>query len=107
MLRIRNVVLDWLRSVQPLVAEIARHDANLANQLRRSSTSVMLNLAEGDGAFDGHRRNAYRVALKEMRESVAALEIAEAMQYVTAGDAAKSNAVDQIIGTLVKVARRG
>ena len=59
-----------------------------------------------ENIFEDMRRNAYRVALKEMRESVAALEIAEAMRYVRAGDAMKSNAVDQIIGTLVNIARK-
>ena len=44
MLRIRTIVLDWLRSVQPLVVEIARHDANLANQLQMGMGQVSTQL---------------------------------------------------------------
>jgi hypothetical protein len=47
MLRIYPVVLDWLKALRPLIAQIARHDRELAKQLRCSSSSVVLDLSEG------------------------------------------------------------
>jgi hypothetical protein len=47
MLRIYPVMLTWLKALAPLIAQIARFDADLAKQLRRSSSSVVLNTGEG------------------------------------------------------------
>jgi len=69
MLRIYPVVLDWLKALRPLIAQIARYDRDLAKQLRCSSSSVVLNLGEGMHSRGGHRTNAYGVSLREMRES--------------------------------------
>ena len=46
MLRIYPLTLEWLKAVRPLIAQIARHDRELAKQLRCSSSSVVLNLGE-------------------------------------------------------------
>ncbi|HEY6558585.1 MAG TPA: hypothetical protein VI072_14985 [Polyangiaceae bacterium] len=54
MLRIYPVALDWLKAVRPLIAQIARYDGDLAKQLRRSSSSVILNLGEGMYSRGGH-----------------------------------------------------
>ena len=69
MLRIHLVVLEWLKALRPLIEQIARHDRELAKQLRSSSSSVVLNLGEGMHSRGGHRTNAYGVALREMGES--------------------------------------
>ena len=103
MLRIYAVVLDWLEAVAPVVATIEGRDRNLADQLRRSSTSVCLNLAEGYGAYGGSKRNAYRIALREMREAVAALDIARRLGFEVDVDEDRQS---KIIGTLVKLANR-
>ena len=47
MLRIYPVVLGVLRQLQPVLRQIQRRDRDLARQLRRCSSSVALNLAEG------------------------------------------------------------
>ena len=46
MLHIYPVMLDFVTEVSPLIGRIARHDPDLARQLRRSSASVVLNTAE-------------------------------------------------------------
>jgi four helix bundle protein len=76
MLRLYPIVLQWLSELRPLITRIARHDGDLAKQLRRSSASVVLNLGEGMYSRGGHRINAYGVALREMGESDAALQAA-------------------------------
>lgn len=52
----------------------------LADQLRRSVTSVVLNIAEGTGSLgDKEFKNFLRHALKSLYETVASLKISEAL----------------------------
>ncbi len=103
MLRIHPVILEWIGTL-PLRA-IARHDQNLASQLRRSATSVYLSTAEGMGATAGRKRNAYRVALGEVREAVAAMELAVLFEYASPLSDLDLDRQSRIIGTLVRLAR--
>lgn len=105
MLRIYSVILDWIGSLPPYINAIGGCDSSLADQLRRSSTSVALNVAEGMGACGRVKTNCYRIALREMRESVAAIEIAERLGYVGAFDEQSADRQDRIVGTLVRLAR--
>ena len=103
MLRIYPVVLDWIEELNPLIAQVARHDRDLARQLRRASTSVALNLGEGMLARGGHRTNAYSTALREMRESYAALEIAQRVRYIKRIEPAFDDRCRKILSTLVRL----
>jgi four helix bundle protein len=104
MLRIYPVALDWIEKLEPLVARIARYDRDLAQQLRRASASVVLNLAAGMGARGGHRTNAYGVSLREMRESYAAPQVAQRRRLIGALDDALEAQCQRLIGTLVRLA---
>jgi four helix bundle protein len=104
MLRIYPVTLDWLEKLVPLIAQIGRHDRDLQRQLRRSSTSVVLNLGEGMYARVGNRTNSYAVSLREMRESYSALEIAVRLGYIKPLTADFDDLCHRIIGTLVRLA---
>jgi four helix bundle protein len=105
MLRIYAVCLVLLRELRPYVEQIARFDRDLARQLRRSSASIALNVAEASGARGGRRRHSYDVALGEARETLACLEVAEAIGYVRTIESRVRERFDQIIGTLVNVVR--
>jgi hypothetical protein len=48
MLRITEESIVWLRSMKPIWEEVAKHDKNLARQMRDSAASVVGNLAEGE-----------------------------------------------------------
>jgi four helix bundle protein len=102
MLRIYDVILDLLRQMKPLVATIAEHDVDLARQLRRAATSMLLNVAEGSGSRAGTRRQRYHDALGSARESAACLDAADALGYC-ALDAAVRDRLDRIVATLTKV----
>src|ERR1700683_510881 len=101
MLRIYDVALKALEAMRPSVAAIEMRDRDLARQMRRAASSVVLNIAEGSGSSGGTRRERYRNALGSAREVVACLEVARAW-----GDAVVDTEVwREVIGTLVKVAR--
>ena len=104
MLRIYPVALEWIEKLEPLIARIARGDRELATQLRRASALVVLNLAEGMGARGGHRTNAYGVSLREMRESYAALQVAQRRKLIGVVDAELEGQCQRLIGPLVRLA---
>ena len=103
MLRIYPVCIEMVRAVRPYADRIGRFDPDLARQLRRSSASVVLNVAEGSAQRAGRRRQSYEYALGEARETLANLEAAAAIGYVTAIEQSLRRRFDHIIGTLVRV----
>jgi four helix bundle protein len=104
MLRIHDDMLDAVRSMRGALATIDKRDPDLARQLRRAASSVVLNLAEGSGSFGRMRTARYRTALGSARETVACLRVAEAFGYVEPVSNAVMRQLDRIIGTLVRVA---
>jgi four helix bundle protein len=105
MLRIHDDMLEAIVAMRPMLAGIERSDADLARQLRRAASSVVLNLAEGSGSFGRVRTARYRTALGSARESFACLRTAEAFGYVGAIPASLQATTNRVIGTLVRVAR--
>ena len=51
-----QVALELVRALRNQLRKIQRVDRDLARQLRRSSSSVVLNLAEGDHSDGGNQR---------------------------------------------------
>jgi len=73
-----------IQQLGPSCSTIARHDRDLARQLRRAASSVLLNVAEGRQRAGGDRAHAYRVAAGSAAEVAAALDVAAAWGYVDA-----------------------
>ena len=105
MLRIHPVCIELVRDIRPLAEQIEKFDRDQARQLRRSATSIVLNLAEGEGSRGGTQRARFDSALGSARESLANLEVAEALGYVGRLDAAFLDRFDRVIATLVKLVR--
>jgi four helix bundle protein len=103
MLRIYSVILSFVEDVAPLIGRIARSDPDLARQLRRASAAVVLNTAEGMYARGRSRQACYNVALREMRESYAALELSMRLGYVAPLRPDLERRISQILGTLVRL----
>ena len=103
MLRIYPVILDWLDVLDPVVRSVAARDPHLGDQLRRSSNAVALNVAEGMVTTGKAKTNAYRIACREMRESLTALEIAVRRDYVVAFRSQDEDRQQRIIATLIRL----
>jgi four helix bundle protein len=103
MLRIYSIVVGVLRTLRPVIAQIETHDRDLARQLRRSASSIALNLSEGSGSRGGTRRERYQNALGSTRETSACLDVAEALGYVESIDAALRDRLDHVRATIVKI----
>jgi four helix bundle protein len=103
MLRIYPIILTFVEEVAPYIGRIARCDPDLARQLRRASAAVVLNTAEGMYARGRSRQVCYNVALREMRESYAALEVSVRLGYVAPLPAELEGRVEHILGTLVRL----
>jgi four helix bundle protein len=104
MLRIHDDMLDVVRSMRGELATIDKHDPDLARQLRRAASSVVLNIAEGSGSFGRMRTARYRTALGSAQETLACLRVAEAFGYVESVSQMGQGKLDRVIGTLVRVA---
>ena len=104
MLRIHDDMLEAITTIRPLLTAIERRDADLARQLRRAASSVVLNIAEGSGSFGGVRTQRYRTALGSARETLACLQVAEAFGYIDTTPAGVLALLRRVLGTLVRVA---
>ncbi len=105
MLNIYPFILETLTVLQPLALQIAKSDADLARQLRRASSSIALNVAEGTYSRGKNRSCRYHSALGSARETLACVEVAQAMGYVRNLPEEIGPRFDRIIGTLMKLSR--
>jgi four helix bundle protein len=81
-----DVSVQLITALRPLVRMIEQRDRDLADQLRRAATSVLLNLGEGRKFNNGNRRKHYEIAQGSANEVKAALDAAAAWGWVDAGD---------------------
>jgi four helix bundle protein len=103
MLRIYSVLLQLVVSLRPLVAQLERHDPDLARQCRRALTSAPLNVAEGSYSRGKNRPARYHTALGSLREALACFEVAEALGYLPRLDPALREQFHHVLGTLVRL----
>ena len=78
-LRVYHNALDLVQTIYKLIKQLPSDEKfALIDQLKRSVTSIVLNIAEGTGALgDVEFKSFLRNALKSLYETVAGLKIAE------------------------------
>ena len=103
-LDIERTALEVISCIRPLVIAIERFDKDLGKQIRRSSSSVPLNISEG-ALSQGKNRNArFYNAIGSARETRTALEVAQAWGYLETNQLkAPLDAYDKIIATLYRL----
>ena len=105
MLRIYEDAIAMLEMLRSFIATIERNDSDLARQLRRAASSVVLNIAEGSYARGGNRKSLYNVALGSAKETRACLDVARALGYIVTIDAAVLAKLNVICGVLFRLTR--
>ena len=88
-LRIYDVALAMAGEAAVIGRRIERFDRDLARQVRRSSTAVPLNVAEGMCARGANKQARYQTAMAEANETVAAVQVAKVAGYLEEVDVTK------------------
>ena len=81
-MKIYDKSLDLVASVCKLSRIVQRHDSDLARQMRRSVTSVPLNMAEGMYSRAGTKVARYENSMSSAKETQAALEVSVRAGYL-------------------------
>jgi four helix bundle protein len=75
-LDVYHVALEFAALADEVATELAAKRTGLADQLRRASTSIVLNVAEGAGEFKGaEKARFYRMAMRSATECAAVLDL--------------------------------
>jgi four helix bundle protein len=102
-----DLAIEAIAALRSTVARIRQHDRDLGEQLRRSLSSVALNLAEGNHSQGGIRLTRFASAAGSNAESRAALRVAVAWGYVGAQDIEAGDALlDRVAGMLYGLGAR-
>ncbi len=73
-----ETALEMLRALAPVVVQLKRHNADLADQVVRAGSSVTLNLSEGSGRRGRDRKRFFQFAQGSAKEIRGALDTADA-----------------------------
>lgn len=75
-LGVYRAAVEFAELAQAIIARLPKGRSNLADQLDRASTSIVLNIAEGSGEFSPQeKRRFYRIALRSAAECAACLDL--------------------------------
>jgi len=106
-MKILDMLVEMVRVVHLASGKVARHDRDLAQQMKRASTSAALNASEGLHAKAGKRRSRLEDAVNSARETLMALRLAGACGYLPPAEAATAaREVDSVIRVLWVLAYR-
>jgi len=105
MLRVHARYIALLVELRPVLDAIGRRNRGLHQQLLDALGSVSLNMAEASGNEGGTRRQRFLSSLGSLRESIAALQVAEAFGHVTTPPAIMAG-LSGCVGTLVVLTRK-
>jgi four helix bundle protein len=85
-----TVALELVRSLRPIVAELRTHSSNIADQIERAGTSLVLSLGEGNRRAGKDRRRFFVMAQGSASEILAALDVADAWGWIVDAQAVRA-----------------
>lgn len=107
-LEVYQLTLDFIEFVEGLVKAFPPGHADLGDQLRRASSSIVLNTAEGAGEFSRREKaRFYRMARRSGTECAAVLDIARRRAIIDSRQVLPGRAMlIRIVSMLVVLIRR-
>jgi len=106
-LHIFDSAIEATEQLKPLLDVVERFDRDLGKQMRRSATSVPLNIAEGSYSQGKNRNARLYNALGSAKETCAALKVSVAWGYLERAQIEKCYSLyDMIVATLYKLVKR-
>lgn len=106
-LGVYSAAIDWVADADQVAEQLPRGRGYLADQLRRASTSVALNIAEGAGEFArDDKARFYRMARRSATECAAILDVCRHLELLDS-DAYESgrDRLLSIVSMLVRLIR--
>ena len=104
---VHDVALEMVEEIAPLLRQLGGRDAKLMDQLRRSASSVVLNINEGRYSLGGNKRARYHTAAGSNAETRSCLRVAVAWGFVDRKRAAVVDALlDRIQAMLWRLCHR-
>lgn len=73
--------IDFVHTITPTFPQFEQRE--LGSQFRRASSSVSLNIGEGEGGTTKEYMNFLRIARRSMRECVVCTTVAHRRKYIT------------------------
>jgi four helix bundle protein len=105
MFDVLETILELIRLLRRLIADLARQDRDLARQIRRAANGMLLNTSEARQRAGGDRLHLYRTGLGSACEVSDALRAAVAWGFVREADVAPLEArLDRIRAMLWRLA---
>lgn len=104
---VHDIALDMVRRIRPLIDQTARFDRSLAQQLKRSASSVVLNIGEGARSRGGNEIARFQDAAGSANETRSALLVAEAWGYIQSTERRNVDAtLDRVCAMLWRLTHR-
>ena len=106
-LDVYRCAIEFLALAASILSSLPKGNADLADQLRRASLSVTLNIAEGAGKTTApDKRKHFAIARGSALECAAILDAAEILQIVDPTVVVRGNALlTRVVAMLTKMAR--
>ena len=103
-----EVSLHLVTALRAPLVRLRSHDRDLADQARRATTSVALNLSEGRLRSGKDRLHLFRIAAGSLAEARTALRIAEAWGYLDPAAMEQAKLlIDRLAAMLWRLTRTG
>lgn len=106
-LDVYRCALAAIDTVDAIVEQMPKGRAHLKDQLDRSATSIVLNIAEGAGEYSrADKQRFYRMARRSATESAAPLDIIARRKHAPADLLAQARGyLERIVAMLVRMAQ--